>query len=303
MNILMSGGSGFIGSYFLKRFLNLDISVDIISRKSPTNLKNNKVEIYNFDITKPVAFNLKKKYDVFIHLAAANDIDSKNPYNALLKSTYGTRNCLELCRKNNIKNFIYFSTLQVYGDNFEISEKSIIDCKNDYALTHYAAEQYVRMFNHYGINFIILRPSNVYGKFESKTVNRWSLVPGCFCRDAKINSKIKLLSSGKQKRDFISLEDVFGFTLHIINKYDLLTNEVYNLASGDVHSIIELAELVKKRYELKFNSNCDLIVESTIPEYSNEYNVSTKQVLNTGYNLNHSSIIKLQDTIDNLLRG
>ena len=299
----MSGGSGFIGSYFLKRFLNLDISVDIISRKSPTNLKNNKVEIYNFDITKPVTFNLKKKYDVFIHLAAANDIDSKNPYNALLKSTYGTRNCLELCRKNNIKNFIYFSTLQVYGDNFEISEKSIIDCKNDYALTHYAAEQYVRMFNHYGINFIILRPSNVYGNFESKTVNRWSLVPGCFCRDAKINSKIKLLSSGKQKRDFISLEDVFGFTLHIINKYELLTNEVYNLASGDVHSIIELAELVKKRYELKYNSNCDLIIESTIPGYSNKYNVSTKQVLNTGYNLNHSSIIKLQDTIDNLLRG
>jgi len=303
MNILMSGGSGFIGSYFLKRFTKLGKSVDLISRQVPSNINKNKVDLYHYDITNPEALILKKKYDVFIHLAGANDIDSKNPYEALLKTSYGTRNCLEICRKNDIKNFIYFSTLQVYGNNFQISEKSNIDCKNDYALTHYSAEHYVRMFSQFGINYIIIRPSNIYGTFESRTVNRWSLVPGCFCYDAKNNSKITLLSSGKQKRDFISLEDVFGFTLHIINKYDIFNNEVYNLASGDVHSIIELAKLVKKRYELKYATFCDLVVESKIPESSNEYKVSIDKLMNTGYNLKHSKIVNIKDTIDHLLRG
>lgn len=299
----MSGASGFVGSYFLKRFLEKNISVDLISRKSPSNINTNYVELFNYDITNYKNINFNKQYNVFIHLAGANDIDSKNPKDALTKTAYGTRNCLELCKKNNIKNFIYFSTLQVYGDNSEISETSPINCQNDYALTHFFAEKYVEMFARNGINFIILRPSNIYGNFESKTVDRWSLVPGCFCKDVKKKSTITLLSSGKQKRDFISLEDVFGFTLHLIKKNPLFNNQVYNLASGDVHSIIELAKLVKMRYELIFDTSCDLVIESKMPNYSKEYSVSTSKVLNTGYNLNSSSIFEIQETIDNLLRG
>ena len=303
MNILMSGGSGFIGSYFLKRFIDYGASVDIISRIKPTNLKNDEVLIYDFDITKPQNWVLKKKYDLFIHLAGANDIDSRNPFDAIFKTTYGTRNCLELCLKNKIKNFIYFSTLQVYGDNQLISENSNIACNNDYALTHYFAEEYVKMFKNHGIDFIILRPSNVYGNFESKTIDRWSLVPGCFCKDAKTNSKITLMTSGKQKRDFVSLEDVFGFTFHLVNNYEFCRNEVYNLASGDVHSILELAELVKIRYELKFNMKCNLSIKSKLPEHEEKYNVSLDRMKNTGYDLRGSSILQIQETIDHLLES
>ena len=299
----MSGGSGFIGSYFLKRFLEKNISVDLISRKTPSNINKKHVELYNYDITNYKNISFNKKYNVFIHLAGANDIVSKNPNDALAKTVYGTRNCLELCRENNITNFIYFSTLQVYGDNLEINENSQINCQNDYALTHYFAEKYVEMFARNGINFTILRPSNIYGNFESKTVDRWSLVPGCFCKDAKKQSQITLLSSGKQKRDFISLEDVFGFTLHLIKKNPLFKNQFYNLASGDVHSIIDLANLVKTRYELIFDTSCGLVIESKIPNYYKEYSVSTNKVQNTGYNLSNSSIFEIQETIDNLLRG
>jgi len=303
MNILMSGGSGFIGSFFLKKFMEQEVSVDLISRRKPSNLKDNKSLFYDFDITKPENLLFKKKYDTFIHLAGANDIDSKNPLDALLKSTYGTRNCLELCVKNKIKNFIYFSTLQVYGENNQISEDSEVACINDYAMTHYFAEKYVRMFKKNGIDFVILRPSNVYGTFESKTVDRWSLVPGCFCKDAKATSKITLMSSGNQKRDFISLEDLFGFTFHLLNNYELLKNEVYNVASGDVYSILELANLVKVRYESIFNNKCDLIIKSKIPKDVEEYCVSITRLKNTGYDLKYSSKIKIEETIDNLLRS
>ena len=87
-------------------------------------------------------------------------------------------------------------------------------------------------YNH-GIDFIILRPSNVYGNFESKTIDRWSLVPGCFCKDVKTNSKITLMTSGKQNRDFVSLDDAFGFTFHLVNNFDFfITSKALNASSA-----------------------------------------------------------------------
>ncbi len=301
MNILLSGASGFIGSYFIDRLSDTGDSVDIISRKKPTNLTNSRTVIYDLDITKPNKCTLEKKYDVFIHLAGANDVDSRDPFDAVLKTTYGTRNCLDLCLKNKITKFIYFSTLQVYGDNKQITENSDISCQNDYAMTHYFSEEYVRMFQSRGIDFIILRPSNIYGGFQSETVNRWSLVPGCFCKSAMENSRITLLSSGKQKRDFVCLEEVYEFTSHLIHNFTSCKNEVYNLASGDVHSILELAELAKERFELKFQKRCELIIKSELPMYEEEYKISLERMKNTGYKSIKSSLSTIQATIDNLL--
>jgi nucleoside-diphosphate-sugar epimerase len=301
MNILLSGASGFIGSYFINRLIDSGDSVDIISRKKPTNLTNSKTVIYDLDITKPNKCILEKKYDVFIHLAGANDVDSRDPFDAVLKTTYGTRNCLDLCLKNKITKFVYFSTLQVYGDNKNITENSEISCQNDYAMTHYFSEEYVRMFQSHGIDFIILRPSNVYGDFQSETVNRWSLVPGCFCKSAIEDSQIILLSSGRQKRDFVCLEDVYMFTTYLIKNFALCKNEIYNLASGDVHSILELAELVKERFELKCSKKCDLVVKSELPMDDEEYRISLERMKNTGYEPIQSSLSTIQTTIDNLL--
>jgi len=301
MNILLSGASGFIGSYFVDRFTGAGDSVDIISRKKPTNLRSSRTVIYDLDITKPNRCTLEKKYDVFIHLAGANEVDSRDPLDAVLKTTYGTRNCLDLCLKNKITKVIYFSTVHVYGDNKQITENSDISCQNDYAMTHFFSEEYVKMFQSRGIDFIILRPSNIYGDFRSETVNRWSIVPGCFCKSATEEARIILLSSGKQKRDFICLEDVYGFTSHLLLNFALYKNEIYNLASGNVHSILELAELVKERFEIKFQKRCDLIIKSELPMYDEEYSISLKRMKDAGYESAHSSLYTIQETIDNLL--
>jgi nucleoside-diphosphate-sugar epimerase len=61
MNILLSGASGFIGSYFIDRLSDTGDSVDIISRKKPTNLTNSRTVIYDLDITKPNKCTLEKK--------------------------------------------------------------------------------------------------------------------------------------------------------------------------------------------------------------------------------------------------
>ena len=159
------------------------------------------------------------------------------------------------------------------------------------------------MFRHQGIDFIILRPSNVYGDFKSETGKRWSLVPSCFCKAALENNKINLLSSGKQKRDFVCLEDVFRFTYHLINNFTASKNKVFNLASGDVYSILELAELVKERYELKYGVTCELVIESTIPLDGEDCSVSLNAMKNTGFKIHTNRRATMQLTIDTLLEG
>ena len=62
--------------------------------------------------------------------------------------------------------------------------------------------------------------------------------------------------------------------------------------------ILELAELVKIRYEFKFNTKCNLIIKSKLPEHEEEYNISLDRMKNTGYDLRGSSILQIQETID-----
>ena len=96
-------------------------------------------------------------------------------------------------------------------------------------------------------------------------------------------------------------EKKYDLFIHLVSNYEFCKNEVYNLASGDVHSILELAELVKIRYELKFNTKCNLSIKSKLPEHEEEYNVSLDRMKNTGYDLRGSSILQIQETIDHLL--
>ena len=99
---------------------------------------------------------------------------------------------------------VFFSTFQVYGTDLEgeIDENTPARCQNDYGLNHVFGEQYAEMYaREKGITGIVVRTSNVYGRFSTPFVDRWTLVPGCFCKEIKETGKIILKSSGKQTRN------------------------------------------------------------------------------------------------------
>src|SRR6478609_8383610 len=137
MKILVSGASGYIGTSLINSLLRDGIYPGAITRSGVLPYTDiDSADIYQADISKPFTLALKEQYDMFIHLAAANDIDSANPETAINGTTLGTRYCLDFCKKNNIRKFIYFSTFQVIGrtDGY-IDEGSVPEPKNDYGIT------------------------------------------------------------------------------------------------------------------------------------------------------------------------
>lgn len=294
MNILISGGFGFIGSYLAGVLLRGGHQVGILARNVPPYFKAlaDRTEVFLSDITENISIKSSRHYDLFIHLAAANDIDSADTLAALKGTTLGTKNCLDFCRTINISQFVYYSTFQVYGEeSLFVDENSPIRCRNDYAISHFFAEEYVRMYQRMGgPDYLILRPTNVYGSFLDTRIDRWSLVPSCFCREAFEQRTITLRSSGNQYRDFISLEDLTTITSMLCMDFGSFRNQVINVARGASLSIIEVAKITLQVYEEIFDGTCRLHVLSDKPAAGPERTVSTAKIgkLNYEYSQNHT---------------
>jgi UDP-glucose 4-epimerase len=287
MNIIISGGSGYIGSCLIKKFLKQKVNIAVITRTLNKVLidSKGKCEIYEADLTKPFGENLKTQFDIFIHLAAANDVDSLSFETALSSTVLTTKTCLDLCQINHIKKFIYFSTFQVYGKaDGDMSEETVPMPNNDYGITHLFAEEYVKMFCRASeMQYIILRPTNVYGAPAGKTIDRWTLVPNCFCKEAFERQTITLFSSGKQLRDFVSLNDLAGATCSLCNEFQEFENCIINVSSGNSFSILEIAQLVKAQYEKMFLKQCEIEIRSGLPKFANAFKINRKQISGLDY--------------------
>jgi len=275
--ILITGANGYIGSYLIENFNKQDVEIIPLVRKLPPYYEywRENYEIIECDITELDQLREKiKDINYIIHLAAFNDVLTKiYPDKALIINGIGTRNILEIAKELECEFFIYFSTLQVYGKELEgiISIESSINTHNDYALTHYVAEQYCRMYcSNFNMNVAILRPSNVFGAPMSVHVSRWSLVPACFCKSVYETNKIVLKSSGKQMRDFIDLDYILKSVEFLIKTYEKGL-KIYNITSESIFSINEITKLVQSVAKSELNKNIELIYESEIPLESNKF--------------------------------
>ena len=179
MNILVCGGTGFIGSTFIKNYLknNFDSKItnlDILTIGS--NLENLKSIDDNLNYTfikddirnESLIDNLVKNIDVTINFAAESHVDRSiaNPKPFLDTNILGTYSILEATRKYD-KQFIHVSTDEIYGDAYgksSFDENSQINPSNPYAATKAAADHLVSSYHRtYGINCITTRCTNNFG--------------------------------------------------------------------------------------------------------------------------------------------
>lgn len=274
--IIVIGANGFIGSYLCTYLSENDYEVIAISRRffSELKIKNKNCNFKEIDILNESFMDLRIDADAIINLAAPNDVFTKTkPKEAMELAVFGTKNIMEFALKNNIKNIIFFSTLQVYGSELRgvIDEHSELIPENEYALNHIFSEEYIKMYSkNYRLNSVVLRPSNIYGRFLHLDIDRWSLVPACFCKEAFYENKITLLSSGNQKRNFISLESISEYCQGILNNFPNGFN-VLNVASSEYLKIIEVAQIVKEVYENLYDKEVIIRKKSEIPKEANEF--------------------------------
>lgn len=232
MKILVTGGSGFLGTHVRSFF-----GADDFSRKSG-------LDILNFGDV-----GHAKDYDVVIHLAALLDKDPLNAGNVFLTNVDGTVNLLRQMKKEAV--FIFASTKDVYGrfaDNFsQVNE----NCPTVYAgqsvleWSKLIAERYVEYYaNAFGFRSCIFRLSTVYAPVtEYNTPN----FVGHYVDAINKGERLKLPGGGSPVRDLLHVDDFCrackAFTDSIIR------HGFYNLGGGPGNAV-SLSELVKKLEEV-----------------------------------------------------
>lgn len=187
-----------------------------------------------------------------IHLAAMNENECvTDPARAVVVNTLGTRNVLEASIDGRVDQFIYFSTAHVYGAPLmgHITEETLPKPVHPYAITHHGAEDFVLAANRYKkIKGTVIRLSNGFGVPTHPEVDRWTLLVNDLCRQLAQTGKMQLLSSGVQKRDFITLEDIGRAVAHLLElPQDASQDGLFNLGGQSSFSVWEIAQRIAVR--------------------------------------------------------
>jgi len=246
--ILITGGAGFIGSHLTAYLLNKGNEIIVLDNL----LRGNKIES---EVFKKITFiegdvrdfdavlNASKGCDFVYHLAAVLGVDivADNPVETMDTEVVGTRNVVQAALKNNIKKVIYASTSGVYGHSAiekSVDEEIMIDPRTSYAMAKRYNEIYLKaIYEEKGLESVSLRFFNVYGGRQDQRM----VIPRFF-EQAKKNEPITVFGSGKQTRDFTSIEETVKATVLLAEQSK--GSEIFNVANETELTILELAEFI-----------------------------------------------------------
>ncbi|MCK9224720.1 MAG: SDR family NAD(P)-dependent oxidoreductase [Candidatus Muirbacterium halophilum] len=255
--ILITGGLGMIGSSIALELFKLGhkiILLDFFDPKYGANLNNIKeikdnIEIINLDIRdfEKISYRLKD-IDIIFNMAGQinHNLSLENPIYDAEINYMGHLRVLEEIRKHNpsIK-IIYSGTRLQYGkiDNNPVLEDHAMEPLTPYALNKMAAESiYLYYYRMFGIRCTCFRITNPYGPRGQIKHSGYGIV-NWFIRQAIENREISIYGDGKQKRDYIFIDDlVCGLIKSAFS--DTTDGKVYNLGSGNGICFIDMAETI-----------------------------------------------------------
>ena len=317
MNLLVTGGCGFIGSnfinYYFKKYNNVNI-INIDAMYYCANEFNILPEIRNsnrYSLVKGnlCSFDLLKlvlniyKIDTVIHFAAQSHV--QNSFEDSLKYTsdniLGTHTLLEACRLyGKINKFIHISTDEVYGESLfdnneeKKNEQSILCPTNPYAATKAGAELIANSYLYsFKMPIIITRGNNVYGpnQYPEKLIPR-------FIKLLKENKKVTIQGDGSNVRAFLHTDDVVRGLDIILEKGKI--GEIYNIGSDEdkEYTVLEIAniliDLIKKD-ENNYNEYIEYIDDR--PFNDKRYYISNEKLRDLGWTIDKDFIEGLKELI------
>ncbi len=254
MKVIITGGSGFIGSHLADFLINLDHEVIVIDNLSVGRINNINHLLNNSNFTfleaDIVDFNsIEKSFngvDWVFHLAALADIvpSIENPEDYYLSNVNGTFNVLQACKKYKVKKVIYTASSSCYGtpEDYPTKETAEIQPQYPYALTKNMGEQLVLHWSQlYKLPAISLRFFNVYGP-RARTSGTYGAVFGVFLAQKLANKPFTVVGDGTQTRDFTFISDIVA-AIHCAATSDV-SGKVINIGSSNTYSINHLVKLL-----------------------------------------------------------
>lgn len=256
LRILITGGAGFIGSNIADEYIRLGHKVTVIDNLSSGKRANinNKCGFHKIDINSGKLDEIfrKGKFDVVNHHAAQINPRTSiaNPVADAETNIKGTIKLLQLSVKYKVRKFIFASSGgAVYGEQaaFPASEEHPLNPISPYGISKLSIEKYLDFYKcYYGLDFVALRYSNVYGPRQSR--HGESGVISIFIGRILEGKSPVINGSGRNTRDFVFVKDVASANVLALNYKG---SGIFNISSGKEISIQKLTGLLIKESGLK----------------------------------------------------
>lgn len=325
MNLLITGGCGFIGSNFinyyfnkyienvssdnykLNKLVNIDAMYYCASKDNilPSIQSDPKYVFINGNICETSIVNhILEYYKIthVIHFAAQSHVD--NSFEDSIKFTHdnilGTHILLECCRKyGKLNKFIHVSTDEVYGESMNFieehkkTEHSILCPTNPYAATKAGAELIAQSYNHsYKMPIIITRGNNVYGpnQYPEKIIPK-------FIKQLKEDKKLTIQGDGSSVRAFLHAIDTAKAFELILHQGEI--GEIYNIGcdEGMEYSVMDVAKILIKMIKKTENYSEWIEFVKDRPFNDMRYYISNEKLKKFGWNIGVDLMTGLKELI------
>ncbi len=251
MNILVTGGAGFIGSHIADALIAQGHQVTIVDNLSTGRIENipKAAEFVELDFCTEGMERIfaNGDFDAVYHLAAQIDvrISVRDPLADLQVNIAGSVKLLDMCRKYNVNKFIFSSTGgAIYGEQemFPAPESHPANPLSPYGIAKLSVEKYIFFFhNEYGLDTVALRYGNVYGPRQNPLGEAG--VVAIFCHKMLYGEQPFVNGDGLQTRDYVYVGDIVRANL---NALELNGHHVINLGTGRETDVITIFDTLNR---------------------------------------------------------
>ena len=253
--VLVTGGCGFIGSHLCKELVSRGIKIVVVDDLSCGDRKRiqsfekfGQIKFYNTNICDVSGIDEifeKEKPTAVVHLAGKISVrESKiNPSAYFETNVFGTYNLVEIAARRDATKFIYVNSASSYGTITNVPTDETVICRptNPYSISKLLGEQVALNVGSFGnIDVISIRLFNLYGIYAGALF-------GLFIEQIKGANPLTITGDGTQRRDFTFVGDVSHSICELLNSE--IKNEIFNVATGQTQSIIDLAVAMGAKWE------------------------------------------------------